>query len=231
MQAQVQEWKDRMEYLLSQERDRGAAQIETLQLYVKELRSAAEQLHQAALTNENMELMSGLKSEQRVKKQLGLRMGDLQEYLEHVKEQYVLKQGQQEQFMEQLQGEAEQDKSQLQQSHQLLWETQRLTQLATNNEELRKKVQALLNRAKPPTSRNQGDGQESQPVPESYHTTSLPLPNHFSSREEMEQFLVLVIYSLEGDRDNTRQCLEEERRMRQAAFHQEAVQRKEQQCQ
>ncbi|XP_012671064.2 golgin subfamily A member 2 isoform X4 [Clupea harengus] len=223
------------------------------------------------LTNENMELTSGLQSEQYVKKELARRLGELQEGLHNAKEQLqersvevasaveqrdqyaahlqqyssgyqqlvaereelhkrVLQQAQ---LMDRLQHDEVQGKVQVEQSHlQLQQAEEKLNQLARDNEELRSEMQDLLNSSVlASTSRDQGDGLESQSIPEGVEKSVIAIPEDFESREEMEEFMQLVLSRLEGERDELRRQLELERRLHQNALQQMAVLSQQQQQQ
>ncbi|XP_036384544.1 golgin subfamily A member 2 isoform X4 [Megalops cyprinoides] len=215
------------------------------------------------LTNENMELTSGLQSEQHVKKELARKMGQLQEDLHHVREQLELKVEearaaqeqrdqylahlqqytagyqqlaaereelhrhflQQTQLMDRLQHEEVQGKVQLEVSQKQLEQAQeKLNQLAKANENLKIEVQELLNSSAMATpSRDQGDGLESKPLPESFQKSYVTIPEDFESREEMEEFLHSALSRLEGERDEMSRRLEEERRLHQASLQQVAA--------
>ncbi|KAJ8390043.1 hypothetical protein AAFF_G00112040 [Aldrovandia affinis] len=217
------------------------------------------------LTNENMELTSGLQSEQHVKRELARKMGQLQETLHDVKEQLTLRveevrlaQEQRDQYLahlqqysagyQQLAGEREQlqrhflqqtqlmdrlqhdevqGKVQLELSTKQLEQTQeRLHQLAKDNEELKCEVQELLsNSALGTPSRDQGDGLESKPLPESFQESeiSITIPEDFHSREQMEEFLRSALSRLQGERDEACRRLEEERRLHRASVQQGAA--------
>uniref|UniRef100_A0A4W5KW67 Golgin subfamily A conserved domain-containing protein n=1 Tax=Hucho hucho TaxID=62062 RepID=A0A4W5KW67_9TELE len=164
-------------------------------------------------------------SEHHVKKELGRRMGQLQEDLHNVKEQLDLKSQeyqalleqrdqvvahlqqysagytalaserellhrqylQQSQLMDRLQHDETQGRVQLEMSHKQLEQYQeRLEQLSRDNEQLKAEVTELLNSSALATlPRNQGDGVESQSLPESPQKSSIAIPEDFESREEM----------------------------------------------
>uniref|UniRef100_A0A673ZH86 Golgin A2 n=1 Tax=Salmo trutta TaxID=8032 RepID=A0A673ZH86_SALTR len=214
-------------------------------------------------TNENMELTTALQSEHHVKKELGRRMGQLQEDLHSVKEQLDLKSQeyqalleqrdqvvahlqqysavytalasereqlhrqylQQSQLMDRLQHDETQGRVQLEMSHKQLEQYQeRLEQLSRDNEQLKAEVTELLNSSALATlPRNQGDGVESQSLPESPQKSSIAIPEDFESREEMEEFVRGAVARVEAERDEVRSRLEEERRLHFAARHQAAA--------
>ncbi|XP_041754258.1 golgin subfamily A member 2 isoform X1 [Coregonus clupeaformis] len=237
---------------------RALAQNRTLKDQLAELQNGF-----VKLTNENMELTTALQSEHHVKKELGRRMGQLQEDLHNFKEQLELKSLeyqalleqreqivahlqqysagytslasereqlhrqylQQSQLMDQLQHDETQGRVQLEMSHKQLEQYQeRLEQLSRDNEQLKAEVTELLNSsalATPP--RDQGDGVESQSLPESPQKSSIAIPEDFESREEMEEFVRGAVARVEAERDDVRSRLEEERRLHLAARHQAAV--------
>uniref|UniRef100_A0A673WS85 Golgin A2 n=1 Tax=Salmo trutta TaxID=8032 RepID=A0A673WS85_SALTR len=199
---------------------RALAQNRTLKDQLAELQNGF-----VKLTNENMELTTALQSEHHVKKELGRRMGQLQEDLHNFKEQLELKSLeyqalleqrdqivahlqqysagytalasereqlhrqylQQSQLMDQLQHDETHGRVQLEMSHKQLEQYQeRLERLSRDNEQLKAEVTELLNSsalATPP--RDQGDGVESQSLPESPQKSSIAIPEDFESREEM----------------------------------------------
>ncbi|XP_041706839.1 golgin subfamily A member 2 isoform X4 [Coregonus clupeaformis] len=215
------------------------------------------------LTNENMELTTALQSEHHVKKELGRRMGQLQEDLHNVKEQLDLKSQeyqalleqrdqvvahlqqysagytslasereqlhrqylQQSQLMDRLQHDETQGRVQLEMSHKQLEQYQKtLEQLARDNEQLKAEVTELLNSSALATPyRDQGDGVESQSLPDSPQKSSIAIPEDFESREEMEEFVRSAVARVEAERDEVRSRLEEERRLHLAARHQAAA--------
>ncbi|KAM9438450.1 golgin subfamily A member 2-like isoform 3-T4 [Salvelinus alpinus] len=234
---------------------RALAQNRTLKDQLAELQNGF-----VKLTNENMELTTALQSEHHVKKELGRRMGQLQEDLHNVKEQLDLKSQeyqalleqrdqvvanlqqysagytalasereqlhrqylQQSQLMDRLQHDETQGRVQLEMSHKQLEQYQeRLEQLSRDNEQLKAEVTELLNSSALATlPRNQGDGVESQSLPESPQKSSIAIPEDFESREEMEEFVRGAVARVEAERDEVRSRLEEERRLHFAARHQ-----------
>ncbi|XP_038820779.1 golgin subfamily A member 2 isoform X3 [Salvelinus namaycush] len=237
---------------------RALAQNRTLKDQLAELQNGF-----VKLTNENMELTTALQSEHHVKKELGRRMGQLQEDLHNVKEQLDLKSQeyqalleqrdqvvanlqqysagytalasereqlhrqylQQSQLMDRLQHDETQGRVQLEMSHKQLEQYQeRLEQLSRDNEQLKAEVTELLNSSALATlPRNQGDGVESQSLPESPQKSSIAIPEDFESREEMEEFVRGAVARVEAERDEVRSRLEEERRLHFAARHQAAA--------
>ncbi|XP_062411052.1 golgin subfamily A member 2 isoform X2 [Sardina pilchardus] len=132
---------------------------------------------------------------------------------------------QQAQLMDRVQHDQVQGQVQLQQSHQQLQQQQeKLTQLARDNELLKSEVQDLLNNsALTSTSRDQGDGLESQSVAEDTEKSAIAIPEDFDSREEMEEFLQSVLFRVESERDELRRQLDMERRLHQTALQQVAA--------
>ncbi|XP_063066326.1 golgin subfamily A member 2 isoform X3 [Engraulis encrasicolus] len=132
---------------------------------------------------------------------------------------------QQAQLMDRLQHDEVQGKVQLEQSTLQLQQAQeRLNQLARDNEELKSEVQELLNSSMlASTSRDQGDGLESQaaPAPEGAEKSAIAIPEDFDSREEMEEFLQTVLVRVERERDELQRQLEEERRLHHTALQQQ----------
>uniref|UniRef100_A0A8C7SAS7 Golgin A2 n=1 Tax=Oncorhynchus mykiss TaxID=8022 RepID=A0A8C7SAS7_ONCMY len=237
---------------------RALAQNRTLKDQLAELQNGF-----VKLTNENMELTTALQSEHHVKKELGRKMGQLQEDLHNFKEQLELKSLeyqalleqrdqivahlqqysagytalasereqlhrqylQQSQLMDRLQHDETHGRVQLEMSHKQLEQYQeRLERLSRDNEQLKAEVTELLNSsalATPP--RDQGDGVESQSLPESPQKSSIAIPEDFESREEMEEFVRDAVARVEAERDEVRSRLEEERRLHLAARHQAAA--------
>ncbi|XP_051956615.1 golgin subfamily A member 2-like isoform X2 [Xyrauchen texanus] len=146
---------------------------------------------------------------------------------EHVHMQFL----QQVQLMDRLQHEEVQGKVQLEQSHLQLQQAQeRLNELARDNEELKTEVQELLNSSMlNPSLRDQGDGLESQSLPESFQKSQIVIPEDFESREEMEEFVHSALTRLEEERDEMSQRFEEERRLHQAVRQQMTAMSREQQ--
>ncbi|XP_051523327.1 golgin subfamily A member 2 isoform X2 [Myxocyprinus asiaticus] len=146
---------------------------------------------------------------------------------EHLHKQFL----QQAQLMDRLQHEEVQGKVQLEQSHLQLQQAQeKLNELARDNEELKTEVQELLNSSTlNPSLRDQGDGLESQSLPESFQKSQIVIPEDFESKEEMEEFVHSALTRLEDERDEMSQRFEEERRLHQAVRQQMAAMRQEQQ--
>ncbi|XP_009299397.1 golgin subfamily A member 2 isoform X3 [Danio rerio] len=132
---------------------------------------------------------------------------------EHLQKQFL----QQTQLMDRLQHDEVQGKVQLEQSHMQLQEVQeKLSRLVRDNEELKTEVQELLNGSIMNTShRDEGDGLESQTLPESFQKSQIAIPEDFESREEMKEFIHSVLSRVEAERDEMSRRLEEERRIHQ----------------
>ncbi|XP_051552305.1 golgin subfamily A member 2-like isoform X4 [Myxocyprinus asiaticus] len=140
---------------------------------------------------------------------------------EHLHKQFL----HQVQLMDRLQHDEVQGKVQLEQSHQELQQAQeKLNQLARDNEELKTEVQELLNSSTlNPSLRDQGDGLESQSLPESFLKSQIVIPEDFESRDDMEQFVHSALSRLEEERDEMSRQFEEERRLHHAARQQMAA--------
>uniref|UniRef100_A0A671V0U2 Golgin A2 n=1 Tax=Sparus aurata TaxID=8175 RepID=A0A671V0U2_SPAAU len=133
---------------------------------------------------------------------------------------------QQIQLMDRLQHDESQGRVQLEISHNQLKQAQEhLELLARDNEQLKAEVKELLNSsALASTSRDQGDGVESQSLQESpKKSTSIVIPDDFESQKEMEEFIRGALAQLEAERDEVRRQLEEEHRLHMAARHQTAL--------
>ncbi|XP_044028984.1 golgin subfamily A member 2 isoform X2 [Siniperca chuatsi] len=133
---------------------------------------------------------------------------------------------QQIQLMDRLQHDESQGRMQLEISHNQLKQAQEhLELLARDNEQLKAEVKELLNSsALAPSSRDQGDGVESQSLQESpKKSSSIVIPEDFESQKEMEEFIRGALTQLEAERDEARRQLEEEHRLHMAARHQAAV--------
>ncbi|XP_029920461.1 golgin subfamily A member 2 isoform X2 [Myripristis murdjan] len=133
---------------------------------------------------------------------------------------------QQSQLMDRLQHDESQGRVQLEISHQQLTQTQeRLEQLVRDNEQLKAEVHELLNSsALASSSRDQGDGVESQSLQESpKKSSSIVIPDDFESQTEMEEFIRGALAQLEAERDEARRQLQEEHRLHMAARQQAAV--------
>ncbi|XP_075899687.1 golgin subfamily A member 2 isoform X4 [Nelusetta ayraudi] len=140
---------------------------------------------------------------------------------EQIHHQYL----QQVQLMDRLQHDESHGRVQLEISHnQLKLAQDQLELLVRDNEQLKAEVKELLNSSTlASTSRDQGDGVESQPLPESPNSSALIIPEDFESQKEMEEFIRGALAQLEAERDEARRKLEEERRLHIAARHQTAV--------
>ncbi|XP_073333703.1 golgin subfamily A member 2 isoform X2 [Pagrus major] len=133
---------------------------------------------------------------------------------------------QQIQLMDRLQHDESQGRVQLEISHSQLKQAQEhLELLVRDNEQLKAEVKELLNSsALASTSRDQGDGVESQSLQESpKKSTSIVIPDDFESQKEMEEFIRGALAQLEAERDEARRQLEEEHRLHIAARHQTAL--------
>ncbi|XP_026153136.1 golgin subfamily A member 2 isoform X2 [Mastacembelus armatus] len=141
---------------------------------------------------------------------------------EQLHQQYL----QQSQLMDRLQHDESQGRAQLEISHNQLKQAQdHLEKLVRDNEQLKADVRELLNSSALATSsRDQGDGVESQSLQESPKTsTSIVIPEDFESQKEMEEFIRRALAQLEAERDEARRQLEEEHRLHMAARHQASV--------
>ncbi|XP_041815802.1 golgin subfamily A member 2 isoform X2 [Chelmon rostratus] len=133
---------------------------------------------------------------------------------------------QQIQLMDRLQHDESHGRVQLEISHNQLKQAQEhLEILIRDNEQLKAEVKELLSSsALAPSSRDQGDGVESQSLQESPKKSfSIVIPEDFESQKEMEEFIRGALAQLEAERDEARRQLEEEHRLHMAARHQTAV--------
>ncbi|XP_033502566.1 golgin subfamily A member 2 isoform X2 [Epinephelus lanceolatus] len=138
---------------------------------------------------------------------------------EQIHHQYL----QQLQLMDRLQHDESQGRVQLEISHNQLKQAQEhLEMLVKDNEQLKAEVKELLNSSVLATSsRDQGDGVESQSLQESpQKSASIVIPEDFESQKEMEEFIRGALAELEAERDEARRQLEEEHRLHMAARHQ-----------
>ncbi|XP_028457870.1 golgin subfamily A member 2 isoform X1 [Perca flavescens] len=141
---------------------------------------------------------------------------------EQIHHQYL----QQIQLMDRLQHDESQGRVQLEISHNQLKQAQEhMELLVKDNEQLKAEVKELLNSSALATSsRDQGDGVESQSLQESPEKSSpIVIPEDFESQKEMEEFIRGALAQLELERDEARRQLEEEHRLHMAARHQAAV--------
>ncbi|XP_029940689.1 golgin subfamily A member 2 isoform X3 [Salarias fasciatus] len=141
---------------------------------------------------------------------------------EQLHQQYL----QQSQLMDRLQHDESHGRAQLEISHNQLKQAQEyLDHLVKDNEKLKAEVKELLSgSALMTSSRDQGDGVESQSLQESpQKSTSIVIPDDFESPKEMEEFIRGALSQLEAERDEARRQLEEEHRLHLAARHQAAV--------
>uniref|UniRef100_G3PWI7 Golgin A2 n=1 Tax=Gasterosteus aculeatus aculeatus TaxID=481459 RepID=G3PWI7_GASAC len=133
---------------------------------------------------------------------------------------------QQIQLMDRLQHDESQGRVQLEISHNQLKQAQEhLEMLVKDNEHLKAEVKELLYSSTLVTSsRDQGDGVESQSLQESPEKSSaIIIPEDFESHKEMEEFIREALAQLEAERDEARRQLEEEHRLHMAARHQAAL--------
>ncbi|KAA8584539.1 hypothetical protein FQN60_008324 [Etheostoma spectabile] len=133
---------------------------------------------------------------------------------------------QQIQLMDRLQHDESQGRVQLEISHNQLKQAQEhMELLVRDNEQLKAEVKELLNSSALATSsRDQGDGVESQSLQESPEKSSpIVIPEDFESQKEMEEFIRGALAQLELERDEARRQLEDEHRLHMAARHQAAV--------
>ncbi|XP_068562381.1 golgin subfamily A member 2 isoform X3 [Cebidichthys violaceus] len=141
---------------------------------------------------------------------------------EQIHHQYL----QQIQLMDRLQHDESQGRVQLEISHNQLKQAQEhLEMLVKDNEHLKAEVKELLNSSTlVSSSRDQGDGVESQSLQESPEKSStIVIPEDFESQKEMEEFIRGALAQLEAERDEARRQLEEEHRLHMAARHQAAL--------
>uniref|UniRef100_A0A3Q3KCY8 Golgin subfamily A conserved domain-containing protein n=1 Tax=Monopterus albus TaxID=43700 RepID=A0A3Q3KCY8_MONAL len=133
---------------------------------------------------------------------------------------------QQIQLMDRLQHDESQGRAELEISHSQLKQAQdHLEQLVKDNEQLKAEVRELLNSSALATSSiDQGDGVESQSLPDSPKTSSaIVIPEDFESQKEMEEFIRGALAQLETERDEARRQLQEEHRLHMVARQQAAV--------
>ncbi|XP_075311419.1 golgin subfamily A member 2 isoform X3 [Odontesthes bonariensis] len=141
---------------------------------------------------------------------------------EQLHQQYL----QQCQLMDRLQHDESHGRAQLEISlNQLKQAQEHLEQLVSDNEHLKAEVKELLNSSALMTSsRDQGDGVESQSMQESpQKSSSIVIPEDFESQKDMEDFIRGALAQLEAERDEARRILEEEHRLHMAARQQAAV--------
>uniref|UniRef100_A0A8C3FZU0 Golgin A2 n=1 Tax=Cyclopterus lumpus TaxID=8103 RepID=A0A8C3FZU0_CYCLU len=141
---------------------------------------------------------------------------------EQIHHQYL----QQIQLMDRLQHDESQGRVQLEISHNQLKQAQEhLEMLVKDNDQLKAEVKELLNSSTLVTSsRDQGDGVESQSLQESPEkSSSIVIPEDFESQKEMEEFIREALAQLEAERDEAKRLLEEEHRLHMAARHQAAL--------
>lgn len=141
---------------------------------------------------------------------------------EQIHHQYL----QQIQLMDRLQHDESQGRVQLEISHNQLKQAQEhLETLVKDNHQLQAEVKELLSSSALATSsRDQGDGVESQSMQESPEKSpSIVIPEDFESQKEMEEFIRGAVAQVEAERDEARRLLEEEHRLHMAARHQAAL--------
>ncbi|XP_015248056.1 PREDICTED: golgin subfamily A member 2 isoform X2 [Cyprinodon variegatus] len=141
---------------------------------------------------------------------------------EQLHQQYL----QQTQLMDRLQHDESHGRAQLDVSqNQLKQAEEHLAQLVRDNEQLKTEIKELINSsALLTTSRDQGDGVESQSVKDSpIKSSSIVIPEDFESQKEMEDFIRGALSQLEAERDEARRQLEEEHRLHMAARQQASV--------
>ncbi|XP_074546261.1 golgin subfamily A member 2 isoform X3 [Halichoeres trimaculatus] len=185
-----------------------------------------EDLHNA---KEQLELKS--KETQALMEQRDQVVAHLQQYCagyqtlaserEQLHHQYL----QQVQLMDRLQHDESQGRVELEISQNQLKQAQEhLELLVRDNEQLKAEVKELLNSSALDSSRDQGDGVESQTQQESpKRSSTIVIPEDFESQKEMEDFIRGALAELEAEKDEVRRQLEEERRLHMAARHQAAV--------
>ncbi|XP_023194246.1 golgin subfamily A member 2 isoform X3 [Xiphophorus maculatus] len=132
---------------------------------------------------------------------------------------------QQAQLMDRLQHDESHGRAQLDVSQNQLQQAEKhLEQLVRDNEQLKAELKELLNSsALVATSRDQGDGVESQSAEESPTKSSIVIPEDFESQKEMEDFIRGALAQVEEERDEARRQLEEEHRLHMAARQQVAL--------
>ncbi|XP_035523392.1 golgin subfamily A member 2 isoform X2 [Morone saxatilis] len=205
--------------------------IQSEQHVKKELARRMGEL-QEALHNVKEQLELKSKETQALMEQRDQVVAYLQQYsagyqtLASEREQFHRQHLQQIQLMDRLQHDESQGRLQLEISHNQLKQAQEhLELLARDNEQLKAEVKELLNSsALASSSRDQGDGVESQSMQESpKKSSSIVIPEDFESQKEMEEFIRGALAQLEAERDEARRQLEEEHRLHMAARHQTAV--------
>ncbi|XP_054896430.1 golgin subfamily A member 2 isoform X2 [Poeciliopsis prolifica] len=129
------------------------------------------------------------------------------------------------QLMDRLQHDESHSRTQLDVSQNQLQQAEKhLEHLVRDNEQLKAELKELLNSsALVVTSRDQGDGVESQSAEESPTKSSIVIPEDFESQKEMEDFIRGALAQVEAERDEARRQLEEEHRLHMAARRQAAV--------
>ncbi|XP_069571376.1 golgin subfamily A member 2 isoform X2 [Brachyistius frenatus] len=133
---------------------------------------------------------------------------------------------QQNQLVARLQHDESHGRVQLESSYSQLKQAQeRLEHLVSDNEHLKAEVKELLNSSALITSsRDQGDGVESQSLEETpKKSTSIVIPEDFESQKEIEDFIRGALAQLEAERDEVQRQLEEEHRLHTATQHQAAM--------
>ncbi|XP_069027854.1 golgin subfamily A member 2 isoform X5 [Embiotoca jacksoni] len=133
---------------------------------------------------------------------------------------------QQNQLVARLQHDESHGRVQLESSYSQLKQAQeRLEHLVSDNEHLKAEVKELLNSSALITSsRDQGDGVESQSLEETpKKSTSIVIPEDFQSQKEIEDFIRGALAQLEAERDEVQRQLEEEHRLHTATQHQAAM--------
>ncbi|XP_027881292.1 golgin subfamily A member 2 isoform X5 [Xiphophorus couchianus] len=132
---------------------------------------------------------------------------------------------QQAQLMDRLQHDESHGRAQLDVSQNQLQQAEKhLEQLVRDNEQLKAELKELLNSsALVATSRDQGDGVESQSAEESPTKSSIVIPEDFESQKEMEDFIRGALAQVEEERDEARRQLEEEHRLHMVARQQVAL--------
>ncbi|XP_051981437.1 golgin subfamily A member 2-like isoform X11 [Xyrauchen texanus] len=234
--AQNRDLKDQLAELqngfvkLTNENMELASALQSEQHIKKEIAHKIGQL-QEDLHNAKEQLLEKSQEVMSVQEQRDQYLAHLQQYIagyqqlvserEHLHKQFL----HQVQLMDRLQHDEVQGKVQLEQSHLELQQAQeKLNQLARDNEELKTEVQELLNSSTPnPSFRDQGDGLESQSLPESFLKSQIAIPEDFESREDMVQFVHFALSRLEEERDEMSRQFEEERRLHHAARQQMAA--------
>ncbi|KAK5852015.1 hypothetical protein PBY51_023521 [Eleginops maclovinus] len=129
------------------------------------------------------------------------------------------------QLMDRLQHDESQGRMHLEISQNQLKQAQDyLELLVKDNEQLKAEVKELLSSSALGSSRDQGDGVESQSMQESpEQSSSIIIPEDFESRKDMEEFIHGALSRIEAERDEARRQLEEEHRHHMAARHQASM--------